>query len=198
MRAYGIALRAPRCDAAGFPASTMIGRKMLSLGTLRGYCRTDYVVRAEDVLQTLRVARCHPEFDLWLEARGERRWAYVTAENPRSFRQSAEENQLRQRDLRNRLDAENRRWRPAESVGWDGDWPPENGALVLGIEPAEAMSLGRDFEQFAVLVGELAGPATLAFPFFDEALPALRQALTSADPSLHWTARHALPPTGDA
>jgi hypothetical protein len=52
---------------------------------------------------------------------------------------------------------------PAIGVGDDGSWPAEQSLLVLGIDKAEAVALGRAFEQFAVVVGRRGGPARLAW-----------------------------------
>lgn len=48
-----------------------------------------------------------------------------------------------------------------EGIGDDGTWPAERSVLVLGIERAIAIELGRRFGQRAILCGRLGGPATL-------------------------------------
>ena len=48
-----------------------------------------------------------------------------------------------------------------EGVGEDPAWPPEASLLILGMRPGQAVKVGRQFGQLAVLVGRTGGPAHL-------------------------------------
>jgi len=50
---------------------------------------------------------------------------------------------------------------PGEGSGDDGQWPPERSLLILGILRDDAIRLGRDFGQRAVVYGEQGGRALL-------------------------------------
>lgn len=78
------------------------------------------------------------------------RWAMVTAYNPESRQQTAEENQKRHEDL----EAQVRQMGfPVDHyVAGEGEWE-EPGYLIRGIPLAAAAQLGKDFEQNAVLFG---------------------------------------------
>ena len=46
-------------------------------------------------------------------------------------------------------------------IGSDPDWVPEDSYLIIGIPRADAISLGYDFGQNAIVVGRIGNPAEL-------------------------------------
>jgi hypothetical protein len=50
---------------------------------------------------------------------------------------------------------------PGEGVADDPDWGAEVSLLILGITPARALRLARQFGQYAVVVGRRGDPARL-------------------------------------
>ena len=97
-----------------------------------------------------------------LEARGATTRAYVTAWNPGSQLLSRSENDLRQRSLKDEL--ERRGFEIAEGRGEPADatWEPEASVLIFGIDEADAVALGVEHGQGAIVVGERGGgPARL-------------------------------------
>ncbi len=88
-------------------------------------------------------------------------WAFISVENPRSQRLDARTNAERHHRLREHVAAGG--WRRFEgySIALDGGWPPESALLVLGIGPDDAVEIGRDFEQNAIVVGRLGLPPML-------------------------------------
>jgi len=109
----------------------------------------------------LRVGRASPEIDALLAASGVRMWAYVTGFNPGSILLTPDENE--QRHQRLELEVKRRGYTtfPGEGIGDDGQWPPERSLLILGIVRDDAIRLGREFGQRAVVYGEEDGPAML-------------------------------------
>lgn len=125
------------------------------------YLATRYQVDAPGGPCTIRIGEVCAELDALLDAHGARCWAYVTACNPGDTVPDASENQKRMAALSARLQAEDRRCLPGAGVGDDGAWPPEPSLLVLDLDEAAAVQLGRDCGQLAVVCGERGGVARL-------------------------------------
>ena len=90
------------------------------------------------------------------------RWAFITAWNPASEPLTREENDRRQRRLRQEVESKGYRWLPGEGRGEDPSWLPEQSLFILGIPEAGAIELARKFGQLAIVVGRRGKPARLA------------------------------------
>lgn len=101
--------------------------------------------------------------DRLLERHGFQDWAFVTACNPRSRRLDDGENAARMRRLQATLETAGRIVLPGLGAARDGSWPEEKSLLVLGMPEAEAVRLGADFEQHAIVVGRHGEPARLVW-----------------------------------
>ena len=99
----------------------------------------------------IRIDKQHPELDVLLDDHGMASWAYITAWNPRSQDTEQGENEANQAALLR--DLTGYAVFTGEGVGADGDWPPEPSLLVLGLVEADALALGRQYGQNAILVG---------------------------------------------
>lgn len=102
----------------------------------------------------LRIGRPHPFLDSMMEFRGLDTYAYLTACNPGSKPLSDQENAERQGELLARL-----KGRPlvqGVAVADDGSWSEES-VLVLGITREDAVALGKEFGQVAILFGKRGG-----------------------------------------
>jgi hypothetical protein len=88
-------------------------------------------------------------------------WAIITASNPYSQILAELENQQRHHKLMKHLQELQLPW--LESIGRDqtGIWTPEQSFWILGIKRFEAIAIGRQFEQNAIVYGELHQPAEL-------------------------------------
>jgi hypothetical protein len=127
------------------------------------YRATAYHVDGPTGRFTLRIDAHSPEADALLASNESATWAFVTAHNPGSVALSPPENAARHDQL---LAEVNRRgllaW-PGVGIGDDGRWPAEESVFILGLTEAEAINLGRQFGQIAVVCGDLDGPARLCW-----------------------------------
>ncbi|MGI9176836.1 MAG: DUF3293 domain-containing protein [Pirellulales bacterium] len=118
------------------------------------YRATAYVVVMPDGISlALRIGEPSAPLDRLLAVTGHDHWAFVTACNPRSTRLDETENARRMARLADIVRERGLRTLPGEGRGDGGDWPVEPSLLVLGIEEPDAISLGRMFDQHAVVVG---------------------------------------------
>jgi hypothetical protein len=88
-------------------------------------------------------------------------WAIITAHNPYSQIFAQLENQQRHQKLMEHLLELKLPW--LEALGKDqmGFWTPEPSFWIYGIERVKAIAIGRQFEQNAIVYGELSQPAEL-------------------------------------
>jgi len=128
---------------------------------LEAYRRTRFVANTPKGRLWLRVGRRCGELDHLLADHSVTTWVYVTAFNPRSMPLPAEENWARQRELERSVVELGLVWYPGEGIADDGRWPPEPSLLVLGIVRNDAVRLGQQFGQLAVVYGELGQEAEL-------------------------------------
>jgi hypothetical protein len=125
---------------------------------LEAYRRTRYQAQTPGGRIVLRHGEHSPALDRLLDA-GSPGWAFITAWNPGSNpRLSLDENRRRQKDLEAAL-SQHYRIFGGEGVGDDGRWPAEESVLVLGISREEALAIGRQFGQFAIVAGRRGEPA---------------------------------------
>jgi Protein of unknown function (DUF3293) len=82
-----------------------------------------------------------------------RRYAIVTAHNPRSEAFSKEENDQRHQALQHYLQEKKYDLDPSLGQSPDGSWS-EEGFVIFDIELASALDIGRTFEQHAILYGQ--------------------------------------------
>ncbi|MEI6037023.1 MAG: DUF3293 domain-containing protein [Planctomycetota bacterium] len=96
-----------------------------------------------------------------LKHMGTHHWAYVTACNPQSTQLSDLENRQRMESLEAVLQSRGLPALHGEGIGTACDWQPEPSFLVLGLTESEALLLGRELEQTAVVVGSQGAVARL-------------------------------------
>ena len=109
---------------------------------------TDFIVHATGRDIVLRHGHTSRELDALLEAREP--WAFVTAWNPEGQQAPTSENERAQQQLRERLKSK----RILEGLGRapDRSWE-EPSLFVFNCARDEALGLGREFRQVAVLIG---------------------------------------------
>ena len=121
-----------------------------SLALLRAYRETDYVAFTDPPL-TLRVDEASPTLLDLHQAYGVCASAYLTACNPGSRLLPDPENADRQARLRTALAARGHTFFDGIGRHPEGGWPGEASFLILGLELAEAIALGREWDQHAIL-----------------------------------------------
>ena len=118
---------------------------------IAAYVRTAYRVDDSGFSFTMHVDEssaqlraCHGAFAVHCSA-------FITAWNPRSEAAPRSINEAAMSRLERELDARHLRWLRGEGVDPGGEWPGEPSLLVLGLDHAAAIALGRMFEQNAVV-----------------------------------------------
>jgi len=128
---------------------------------LEAYRKTAFNADTPKGRLSLRVGQRCLELDDLLTGHCVSTWAYVTAFNPGSMRLRDEENAARQRELERVVASLGVAFYAGEGVADDGGWPPEPSLLILGIERGDAVRLGREYGQVALLYGEQGREAEL-------------------------------------
>lgn len=118
------------------------------------YETTAYVVSPGADEFTLTVGRHSHELDCLLDDNGAATAAFITAHNPRSTLLTDEENRLANQRLLAEITNRGHTWLPGEGRGHDGTWPAEASLLILGICREDAVQLGREFGQNAIVFVE--------------------------------------------
>ena len=80
-------------------------------------------------------------------------WAFITAYNPYSVMQNADVNTLLNTQLENYLSEKRYVFFKGMGVGDDDSWEPEASFMVLDIRKEDAVKLGRQFKQNAIVTG---------------------------------------------
>ena len=122
---------------------------------------TAYRARLPQGPVDLRVGEPSSRLDCWLQAAGVENWAFVTACNPRATALDESANRQRHDALRERVSAAG--WISVEGLGvpLGNDWRPELSLLIAGIARGDALRLGREFDQLAIVAGRRGMPAQL-------------------------------------
>jgi hypothetical protein len=127
------------------------------------YTRTSYCARTPEGLIRLRIGSASTQLDRLLELHGVREWAYVSAWNPGSKATPDSDNARRHDDLIRTVRSLGKPFFVGDGVGDDSRWKPEQSVLILGIGEEQAVRLGNEFGQNAVVMGTLGGVPRLRF-----------------------------------
>ena len=127
------------------------------------YRATTYRVETPGGPLDLRIGEPAPALDSLLAALGLGSWAFVSAANPGSRPASQADNQRAHSALLAHVREGG--WPAFEGVGLPATpgWAPERSLLIAGITHDDALRLGREFGQNAVLLGVPGAPAQLAW-----------------------------------
>ena len=128
---------------------------------LAAYRATTYRCMTPRGRMDIRIGRTHPRLDALLGNQAVRTWGFITAVNPQSRLLADAENRRRQTLLREALVRRGLAFYEGEGVGDDGTHPAEPSYLVLGIARDQAIALARQFDQAAIVFGEINAPAEL-------------------------------------
>ncbi len=120
---------------------------------LQAYRHSNY--RLLNTAISIKIGHLSPQLDDFLIDNNAYSWVFISAENPQSIRLTKEENQRRYQQL---LEiAEKRNYRYWEGLGEaiNGDWPAEQSLLLLDVPQTEAKALAKQFDQKAIVQGQL-------------------------------------------
>ena len=118
---------------------------------LKAYTETDFNVFELSI--TIKIGEHNGLLNNLLFEQGFEKWAYITPFNPYSKVLTVEQNEHRLKDLRNKI--ANYKYFEGEGVGKDPSWKPEKSFLILGITKERAIELGNEYEQNAIVYGEI-------------------------------------------
>ncbi len=125
------------------------------------YRATHFVVEDPRWSGVILVGEPTSELDDFLRNQGLSAWAYITAYNPRSEALPDKINRARHKELLTRLEEEGVFWLRGEGRDPKGEWPPEVSVLACGLSREQAVDLGDEFGQNAIVVGKVMGKAEL-------------------------------------
>mgnify|MGYP002527783628 CR=1 FL=1 len=117
------------------------------------YRRTKFWVDDQSHRFFIIVDELSPELDRLLTLHHAKEWAYRTAHNPRPQRMTAGDHNRRNQRLLKRMLGHGFPCFKGKGVGEEGEWPPEDSYLILGISRLDAISLEVEFGQNAIVVG---------------------------------------------
>lgn len=120
-----------------------------------------YEVYADHHQIQLKIGEICSELDDLMLKSDRSSWALITAFNPYSQCLTPELNHQRHQELKQHLQGLSLELLPAVGKDPDGVWTPEKSILILGITSSKAIAIGHQFEQNAVVYGELYQPTQL-------------------------------------
>jgi len=116
----------------------------------QAYRQTRYIVFDTNI--EIKIDQVSAQVDELLEKHNAIEWAFITAENPFSKLLTTEENASKHQQLleevKDYLHFE------GEGIGEDPNQKPEKSLLIIGISAADAISIGKHFEQNAIVLGK--------------------------------------------
>jgi len=122
---------------------------MMNEALLNAYQNTRYCVFEPPI--EIRIGEHNSKLNELLMEHGQVNWAFITAYNPYSHILSGEENKERHSQLINAVRTYT--YFEGEGIGEDPSWQPEKSLLIIGITEENAISIGRKFEQNAIVIG---------------------------------------------
>ena len=129
---------------------------------IQAYESTSFRARTPDLV-VIRVREICQPLDGLLDKVGLETWAFITASNPESNQLSDEDNAARNNQLLEDIHAYQPHVYRGEGVPDNPGWSPEASLLILGIDKASALQLGKKYGQNAIVCGAKGEPAELLF-----------------------------------
>lgn len=115
------------------------------------YKNTKYIVFEHDLI--IKIGKLNQCIDKLILQYNSNEWAFITAFNPYSNVLTEKENQLRHHKLKELT--KNYVTFEGHGVGEDPTWDPELSLLIIGISKDEALIIGKQFEQNAIVYGKI-------------------------------------------
>jgi hypothetical protein len=117
---------------------------------LESYDSANYHVDASPSF-ILKIGRYSPELHNMFEASHKKKAAFITAYNPASIELSNEENKERNRELEEKIQVLHLDYIHGEGKCDESEWSGEKSFLIFGIDKKEAIQLGKEFGQNAIV-----------------------------------------------
>lgn len=133
----------------------------------QAYRATTYEVELPWETVAVRIDGRYPQVDAFVQSTGTLSWAVITAWNPRSQVCATSRNAQRQLELARKLDARGLPVRGAAGVPDRKGWTAEPSLFVAGLARREALALAAEFEQNAIVFGDVGGTAELLWTVLD-------------------------------
>lgn len=121
----------------------------MNIPPIQAFLDTNFVVFNTDI--SIRINQHCNALDKLLEEYQQTKWAFITAWNPYCKILSDNENAERMKQLKSKVN--NYITFEGEGIGNDKNWTPERSLLILGIDKLEAINIGNEFEQYAIVFG---------------------------------------------
>lgn len=118
------------------------------------YRATTYLIRPTSGKLPLRIGESSPELEKLLIKSQCERWAFISAVNPESKRLSEAANAKRHRQLLALLSELKLSYYTGDGVPDTPNWPIEPGFFVCDIALEQALAIGKQFDQVAIVAGE--------------------------------------------
>jgi hypothetical protein len=124
---------------------------------IEAYKNTKYIVFEPTLI--IEIGKLNQEIDDIIINHNSNEWAFITAYNPYSRVLTEEENKV----LHNKLKELTEKYVTFEGhgVGQDPTWKPELSLFIIGISKGDASKIGKEFEQNAIVYGEVNNPPEL-------------------------------------
>lgn len=131
---------------------------------IESYNQAEYFI--DNFNEPVRVGEIHAGVEESLKQFNVSSWCFITAWNPLSVEFPADENTVRNENLKRDLE----KYQILEGEGRDstGKWQPERSFLALGISRKDAKTLAAKFGQRAIIYGETGKPAELIETLFTQ------------------------------
>lgn len=108
-----------------------------------------------------KIGTIEPDIDKLLRANGAKKAIFLTASNPYSKLCSIQENKEANETLLAWIKENSYTFFEGQGEDPQGVWPPEQSFLIIGIDAKEAIALGQDWHQNAVVFIEASKPSIL-------------------------------------
>ena len=125
------------------------------------YKNTTYLVYSPIGEIDIRIGVMNPLLQQLLLKNSSESWVFITAYNPYSVMQDAGVNTILNTQLEDYLSGKRYLFFKGIGVGDDNSWEPEASFMVLNIRKEDAIKLGRQFKQNAIVVGVIGTSAEL-------------------------------------
>ena len=116
---------------------------------IEAYKNTKYKVFGSTI--TIEIGKFNQDLNNLILNHNSNEWAFITAYNPYSRVLTNDENRVRHEELKDLT--KNYMTFEGHGVGQDPTWEPELSLFIIGISKDDALKIGKEFEQNAIVYG---------------------------------------------